>query len=34
MYQENSQKIDEQTNTIEQLQLKLQEAQESADKNE
>ena len=34
MYEENSQKIDEQTNTIEQLQLKLQEAQESADKNE
>ena len=34
MYEENSQKIDEQTNTIEQLHLKLQEAQESADKNE
>ena len=26
MYEENSQKIDEQTNTIEQLQLQLQEA--------
>ena len=34
LFEENSQKIDEQTNAIEQLQQQLQEAQESADKNE
>ena len=34
LFEENSQKIDEQTNAIEHLQQQLQEAQESADKNE
>ena len=34
LFEENSQKIDEQTNAIEQLQQQLQEAQESAEKNE
>ena len=34
LFEENSQKIDEQTNAIEHLQQQLQEAQESAEKNE
>ena len=34
MFEENSQRVAEQTSTIEQLQVQLQEAQESADKNE